>query len=290
MFLSSKKHKTPVSTYTDSYRPPCSVRKTTQSTIKKPERRGSELLTQGLWTPPVQNPASQGQSEQLIKTVMQEYYRNTINTICCPEKHWLAKSKEKYKPVFVNQNKYITWRTGPYNTTVWNKHSCYLPLLPKETRMETFLHSIPVLYSPKPICLNKCEREVVADILHRLSGYSPPSLQPLYTVTGRGTCQGYYSPCSGRHYCLQGMDYHTDGTLAIRTHLHALGEKAVRSMPCCGYSPRVMFCTATDCIQPSLYTSPRWDTSHFTKAGGVQRGSYIINPEFISEAYSALCH
>lgn len=30
MFLFSKKHKTPISTYTDSYRPPCSVKKTIQ--------------------------------------------------------------------------------------------------------------------------------------------------------------------------------------------------------------------------------------------------------------------
>lgn len=38
---------------------------------------------------------------------------------------------EKYNPVFVNEDKYVIWRTGPYNSAAWNKHSSYLPLLPK---------------------------------------------------------------------------------------------------------------------------------------------------------------
>lgn len=38
---------------------------------------------------------------------------------------------EKYSPVFVNDVNYITWRTGPYNSVAWNKHSSYLPPLPK---------------------------------------------------------------------------------------------------------------------------------------------------------------
>ncbi|XP_010008330.1 PREDICTED: spermatid-specific manchette-related protein 1-like [Nestor notabilis] len=28
---------------------------------------------------------------------------------------------------------------------------------------------------------------------------------------------------------------------------------------------------------------PRWDTSFFTNTQGVQRGSYTIHPEFVSE-------
>ncbi|XP_009992110.1 PREDICTED: spermatid-specific manchette-related protein 1 [Chaetura pelagica] len=233
MFLPCQKHKTPVSTYTDSYRPPCTVRKTIKDAVVM-QPRGLELLTKGLWSPPKQNKASQDKPQELIKRMLQEYYKNTIHTVCYPETPWPTMSKEKYKPVFVNQNNYITWRTGPYNSAAWSKHSCYLPFLPKEARMETFLHSIPVLYPPKPTCLNQCEREAMIDILHRLSRYSPPCLQPLYTplytVTGKGTCQGYYSPCSGRFYCLHGLDYHTDGTLNIRRHLHALGEKAEHAM------------------------------------------------------------
>ncbi|KFQ83254.1 Spermatid-specific manchette-related protein 1 [Phoenicopterus ruber ruber] len=227
MFLFSKKHKTPISTYTDSYRPPCSIKKTIPDQALQQFGKENKFVTQGLTMPPPQNPASQGQPEQMIKAMMQEYYRNTIDpTACWPEKYWLARSEEKYNPVFINEDKYITWRTGPYNSAAWNKHSSYLPLLPKETRMESFLHSIPVTYPPKPTCLNQYEREVVADMLRRLSRHSSPSLQPVYTVTRRGPFQGYYSPCSGRHYCLRGMDYYVDGGSAIRRHLNALGERA----------------------------------------------------------------
>ncbi|KFZ60470.1 Spermatid-specific manchette-related protein 1 [Podiceps cristatus] len=227
MFLFSKKHKTPVSTYTDSYRPPCSVKKTTQEQVPQQLWKENKFVTQGLTMPPLQNPASQGQPEQLIKTAMQEYYRNTIDPAAYwPEKYWLARSEEKYNPVFVNEDKYITWRTGPYNSEAWNKHSSCLPLLPKEMRMESFLHSIPVPYPLKPSCLNRYERELVTDTLSRLSRHSPPFLQPVYTVTRRGPFQGYYSPCSGRHYCLRGMDYYTDGASAVRRRFHALEERA----------------------------------------------------------------
>ncbi|KAM6363006.1 sperm microtubule inner protein 6 [Pluvialis apricaria] len=251
MFLFSKEHKTPISTYTDSYRPPCSVKKTIREQGSQQLWKENKFVTKGLTMPPVQNPSSQGQPEQLIKAAMQEYYRNTIDpTDYWNEKYWLARSEEKYNPVFVNEDKYITWRTGPYNSTAWDKHSFYLPLLPKETRMETILHSISVPYPLKPTCLNQFESEVVANMPLRL---------PVYTVTGRGRFQGYYSPCSGRHYCLRRMDYHVDGASAIRRHLRALGERAVR-----------------------------WDTSPFMRTGGIQRGSYTIHPEFTSEAYSAL--
>lgn len=44
--------------------------------------------------PPVQNPASQGQPEQLIKAAMQEYYRNTIDPAAYwNKKYWLARSE-----------------------------------------------------------------------------------------------------------------------------------------------------------------------------------------------------
>ncbi|XP_064294813.1 sperm microtubule inner protein 6 [Phalacrocorax carbo] len=283
MFLFSKKHKTPVSTYTDSYRPPRSVKKTIQEQGPQQLQKENKFVTQGLTMPPVQNPVSRGQSEQQIKAAIQEYYRNIDPTAYWPWKFWQARSKEKYNPVFVNEDKYITWRTGPCNSAAWNKHSSYVPLLPKETRMDTFLHSILVPYPPKSTCLNQFEREVVANVLQKL---------PVYTVTGRGPFQGYYSPCSGCHYCLRGTDYYVDGAPTTRRHLHALGEKAVRSTPCCSYSPRAIFSTYTHRAQPSspYYRSPRWDTSHFSKTGGVQRGSYTIHPEFISEAYSAPWH
>ncbi|NXL68079.1 SMRP1 protein, partial [Chordeiles acutipennis] len=289
MFLFSKKHKTPVSTYTDSYRPPCSVRKNNKELALQQLWKENKFITKGLTVPPVQNPASQGWPEQLVKVERQEYCRNTIDrTAYWPEKYWLARSEGKYNPVFIDEDKYITWRTGPYNSTAWNKYSSYLTLLPKETRMETFLHSSPVLYPPKRTCLSwlllltiTLTIPPLADMQHSLT-----SLQPVYTVTGRRPCQGYCSPCSGPHYCLRGIDYYLDGASAIRRHLHEIEETAVRSIPYCSYSPRAMFCTPTRHLQPFCpYGSLRWDTSHFSKAGGVRRGSYTIHPEFMSEAY-----
>ncbi|NXJ84637.1 SMRP1 protein, partial [Trogon melanurus] len=279
MFLFSKKHKTPVSTYTDSYRPPCSVRKAPRDTTAQQVFTDNKFVTQGLTVPAVQNLASQIQPKDLIKAEMQEYYRNTIDpTAYRPQKYWMTRSEEKYNPVFVNEDKYITWRTGPYNSAAWNKYSTYLPLPSKETRMNNILQSTPLQYPPKSVCLNQAERGAVTSMLHKL---------PIYTTSGRGPFRGYYSPCSGCHYCLRGMDYYVDGAHTIRRHLHSLGESAVRSIPCCIYNPRMIFCTSTHGAQPSYsYRSPRRDTSHFVTTRA-QRSSYIIHPEFVSEAYSA---
>ncbi|KAM6364379.1 LOW QUALITY PROTEIN: sperm microtubule inner protein 6-like [Pluvialis apricaria] len=297
MFLFAQKSKTPVSTYTDSYCLLCSVKKTIQEQALLQLWKRNKFVMQGLTMPLVQNLGSRGQPARLIKAAMQEYYRNATDPT-----GWLAPKNipacrfyvaEKYNAVFVNKDKYITWRMGPYNSTAWNKHSSYLPLLPKEMKMETFLHSIPVLCHPKPACLNQsgnypCPAPVSADMLLRLSQLSPLSLWPVYTMMGRGPFQGYYSPCSGHHYGLQGMDYYIDGAPSIRRHLHILSGRAVRSILCCSYSPRAMVCASTHHPKPSsLYTSPRWNTSHFRKTGGVQRSSYTIHPDFASEAYSA---
>ncbi|KFW00347.1 PREDICTED: spermatid-specific manchette-related protein 1 [Eurypyga helias] len=205
----SKKHKTPISTYTDSYRPPCSVKKIFRDQTPQLWKE-NKFVTQGLRMPPVQNPASQGQPEVLIKAAMQERYRNTNTAAYWPEKHRLAGSKEKYKPYFVNEDKHITWRAGPYNSAAWKGPR------PKETRMETFPHSAAMLCPLKPPCLYQCEGEVATDTLHRL---------PMYTAARRGPFQGYYSPCSGRHYCLREMDYSADEGPAISRHLCASGER-----------------------------------------------------------------
>ncbi|NXY78399.1 SMRP1 protein, partial [Glareola pratincola] len=286
MFLFSNKHKTPISTYTDSYRPPCSIKKTMYKQSSEPLWKENKFVTKGLTLPPVQNPASQGEPEHLIKLDAQEHYRNTVDaTTYWTDKYCLSRSEEKYKPVFVNEDKYITWRTGPYNNAAWNKHSCYLPLLPRETRVETSLNSLNTPYPLKPTSLCEFEREMVANMPHRL---------PLYTVTGRGCFHGYYSPCSGCHYWLRGMDHYVDEASSIRRHLSALGERAVR-MGCNTGSQKQVFCSS---FSPGFHPpmphtficSPRWDTGHFVPTGGAQRGTYIIHPEFTSEAYSALCH
>ncbi|NXG91884.1 SMRP1 protein, partial [Stercorarius parasiticus] len=290
MFLFSNNHKTAISTYTDSYRPPCSIKKTTYKQSSQQLWKENKFVTQGLTLPPVQNPARQDEPEHLIKVAMQEHCRNTTDTTTYwTDKYCLARSEEKYKPVFVNEDKYITWRTGPYNSTAWNKHSSYLPLLPRETRVETSLNSLCVPYPLKPTCLSEFEREMVANMPHRL---------PLYTVTGRGCFHGYYSPCSGHHYWLRGMDYYVGGASSIRRHLRALGERALRV--CCSPlsntgSQKQVFCSSSSPgfhppMPDTFICSPRWDTSHFMTTGGVQRGTYIIHPEFTSETYSALCH
>ncbi|XP_054033784.1 spermatid-specific manchette-related protein 1 [Dryobates pubescens] len=355
MFLFSKKLKTPVSTYTDSYRPPCSVRKPIKQCVQ-PLWRENTFVTEGLTVPPVHNPSSQGQIEQLIQAAAQAYDRNLTDLNAYrPEKYWLDRSEEKYNPIFIKEDKYATWRTGSYNSAAWNKHSSYLPLLPKETRMENFLHSIPVPYIVKPTYLSRYDKEVVNNMLHKV---------PVYTVMGRGPLQGYYSPCSGRHYCLRGLDYYVDGTSA-RRHLYRQGEKAEYSVlqlqpqsnvlciytfpPAENDSARKSGClqggrpagsssqrwqcqeasrllarlcfglsAQSGWVQPHVHCSPlsnhgsqkqifccssspgfhplmadnficlpRWNTSHFMKLGGVQRGSYVIHPEFTSEAFSA---
>ncbi|NXC45415.1 SMRP1 protein, partial [Penelope pileata] len=307
MFLFSQKHRTPVSTYTDSYRPPCTLTKSIRERAPLSLCKENKFVTQGLTMTQEKNTLSQGQPDKLIKAVMQEYlYWNAVDpTAYWPEKYWLTRPEEKYNPVLVNEDKYISWRTGPYNSAAWNKYCTYLPLPPKEKRMETFLRSIPVPYPPKPACLNDYEKEVVADMLRRVSRLSPPSVQPVYSMSGRKPFQGYYSPCSGRHYCLRGMDYYVDGDPSIRRHLNTLAERTVRlgwdgtswewingcfgSIPCCNYSLTAIPCAPTRPPQPSYqYMSPRWDSSHFKKLGGVQRGSFTIHPEFSSEAYSAL--
>ncbi|KFV59976.1 Spermatid-specific manchette-related protein 1, partial [Tyto alba] len=199
----------PVSTYTDSYRPPCSVKKTIQKQTLQQLCSENKFVTPGLTMPLVQNPVSQGQTEQLVKAAMQEYYRNTFDpAACCPEKYYLTRSEEKYKPVFVNKNRYISWRTGPYNSTVWNKYHSCLPILPKDTRMDTFLRSVPVSYPLKLACLNQC-----GNYLHPL-----PALQ-LYLCL----CHAGIHPS---HYCLRGMDYYVDGASAIRGQLNTLEDRA----------------------------------------------------------------
>uniref|UniRef100_A0A663FFC0 Sperm microtubule inner protein 6 n=1 Tax=Aquila chrysaetos chrysaetos TaxID=223781 RepID=A0A663FFC0_AQUCH len=261
MFLFSKKHKTPVSTYTDSYRPPCSVKKTIQEQAPQELWKENKFVTQV-------NAGGEGDLRQSLLSGCPPMSPEALDNPAC--RFCVA---EKYNPVFVNEDKYVTWRTGPYNSAAWNKHSSYLPL-PSKVESSPPVMAWLVLLTLTLTIPPLAEREVITNMLHRL---------PVYTVTGRGPFQGYYSPCSGRHYCLRGMDYYVDGGPAIRRHLHTLGERAV--------SPRAMLHTSTHHPQPSSpCKSLRWDTSHFKKTGGVQRGSYIIHPEFMSEAYSAPWH
>uniref|UniRef100_A0A672V8N1 Sperm microtubule inner protein 6 n=1 Tax=Strigops habroptila TaxID=2489341 RepID=A0A672V8N1_STRHB len=132
--------------------------------------------------------------------------------------------------------------------------------------MNTWLYTIPVMCPLRPMCLNQYEKAVVTDMLHKV---------PVYTMTGRIPFQNYYIPCSGRHCCLRGIDYYLDGTPATRKKLFAVEERAVR----CIQLQRVFLPWLID----NSICFPRWDTGLFTNTQGVQRGSYTIHPEFVSE-------
>ncbi|KAM9509482.1 sperm microtubule inner protein 6 [Guaruba guarouba] len=211
MFLCSKKHKTPVSTYTDSYRPPYSVKKALCDRGLLETWKENKFVTQGLTMPPGPSPAIQAPPD--LRAAMREYYKSTMYPTAYSPGNFT--SKEKYRPVFVNENKYMSWRTSP-STTAWSMESSYLPLRPKETRTNSLLYSIPVMYPLRPTCLNHYEKVVVADMMHRV---------PVYTVTGRIPFQSCYIPCSGRHCCLRGIDL--DGTPTTRKKLFAAEERAV---------------------------------------------------------------
>ncbi|XP_025050790.1 spermatid-specific manchette-related protein 1 isoform X2 [Alligator sinensis] len=231
MFLFARKTKTPISTYTDSYRPPNSMRKTFQEppmTLVKENK----FVTEGLTMPRVENPVNQAHLERMIKQAVQEYsYKSSIDpTAYRPDKYWITRPEETYNPIFVKGDRYATWRTGPYNSASWNRYTTYLPRLPKETEMETVLRE---RYPPKPDQLNSYEREVIVNMLNSLSRKQLPSLQHQHTVPGRRPFQGYHSPCTGRHYCLRGMDYYVDGAPNER-RLNQLVEKIVRFGGCAG--------------------------------------------------------
>ncbi|KAG8131330.1 hypothetical protein E2320_017903, partial [Naja naja] len=117
--------------------------------------------------------------------------------------------------------------------------------------------------------------------------------------------QGYYSPCTGRHYCLRGMDYYVDGAPSTERQISQLVEKIVRfggfgpaafsssnsswgvgSFPYYDHQVDMMLCARLPSLPPSFpYMNLKWDTSHFKRSGGPERDSYIIHPEFVSEAY-----
>ncbi|XP_005143219.1 sperm microtubule inner protein 6 [Melopsittacus undulatus] len=243
MFLFSAKHKTPISTYTDSYRPPYSVKHAVSDRRLLETWKENKFVTQGLTMPP--GPSSTIQAPPDLRAAMREYYKSSMYPTAYSPGNFTSKGTDKkYKPVFVNEDKYVSWRTSP-STTAWTMEPSYLPLLPKETGMNTWLYSIPVMCPLRPTCLNQYEKAVVADMMHRV---------PVYTVAGRIPFQSYYYPCSGRHCCLRGIDCYLDGIPITRKKLFALEGNVVR-----------------------------WDTGFFTNTAGVQRSSYTIHPDFVSE-------
>uniref|UniRef100_A0A8C0G6T7 Sperm microtubule inner protein 6 n=1 Tax=Chelonoidis abingdonii TaxID=106734 RepID=A0A8C0G6T7_CHEAB len=153
--------------------------------------------------------------------------------------------------------------------------------------METILRGMPMEYPPKPDRLNNYEREVVVNMLNSLSRSQLPSVQHRSTIPGRKPFQGYYSPCTGRHYCLRGMDYYVDGAPCNERQLNQLVEKIVRfgGLPEMSEPGHLVLSLTTPLRLFQEYPILRWDTSHFQKAGGPQKDNYVIHPEFVSESY-----
>lgn len=81
------------------------------------------------------------------------------------------------------------------------------------------------------------EREVVVNMLNSLSrNRTLPQIAPrcgcVDPLPGRLPQRGYQSPCSGRHYCLRGMDYCASG-------MPPSTER--RLQPLCSVQPTVRF-------------------------------------------------
>lgn len=119
--------------------------------------------------------------------------------------------------------------------------------------METVVRGMPLEYPPKPERLNAYEREVVVNMLNSLSRNQPqitPRCGCADPLPGRLPFQGYESACSGRHYCLRGMDYYATGLPGTERRLRppcaqqpteciALRAPA-RNAVCCYNSPAVI--------------------------------------------------
>ncbi|KAM6170087.1 sperm microtubule inner protein 6 [Rhynchocyon petersi] len=229
MFLFSRKTKTPISTYKDSYRAPTSIKEV----YKDPALwawEPNKFVTPGL-SRTMKRHVDPDALQKMIRCAVQEYsYKNSIpGHPYFPQKYWLSEEEEICGPNYLWDDQCATWRIAPYSSACWNKYTTCLPPLPKEARMETE-------YPPKPERLNAYEREVVANMLNSLSRSQPlPRITPrcgcVDPLPGRLPYQGYESSCSGCHYCLRGTDYYVTRT------------------PCCPRRQRPVCCTQpTSCI------------------------------------------
>ncbi|KAL1776456.1 spermatid-specific manchette-related protein 1 isoform X1 [Sigmodon hispidus] len=263
MFLFSRKTKTPISTYSDSYRAPTSIKEV----YKDPPLwawEANKFVTPGL-TQTMHRHVDPEALQKMVKCAAQDYtYKSSISgRPYLPEKYWLSQDeacwnyrlvdlkKDKCCTSYLDNDRYSTWRTGPYNSH-WNKYNTCLPRLPKDAGMETVVRGMPLEYPPKPERLNAYEREVVVNMLNSLSrNRTLPQIAPRSQNAACGLCV----PRS---------------RLSVLPYAHRPG----------------MQCAVTTPL-PSYYPSPnlRWDTSHFKKTGGPQRNNYVVHPEFVSETY-----
>nr|XP_006986014.1 spermatid-specific manchette-related protein 1 isoform X2 [Peromyscus maniculatus bairdii] len=228
MFLFSRKTKTPISTYSDSYRAPTSIKEV----YKDPPLwawEANKFVTPGL-TQTMHRHVDPEALQKMVKCATQDYtYKSSISGHpYLPEKYWLSQDEEdKCCTSYLDNDRYNSWRTGPPYNSYWNKYTTCLPRLPKDAGMETAVRGMPLEYPPKPERLNAYERDVVVNMLNSLSrNRTLPQIAPrcgcVDPLPGRLPFQGYESPCSGRHYCLRGMDYCTTGDTGTERRLRPL--------------------------------------------------------------------
>ncbi|KAI5942059.1 Spermatid-specific manchette-related protein 1 [Manis javanica] len=248
MFLFSRKTKTPISTYSDSYRPPTSIKEV----YKDPPLwawETNKFVTPGL-TQTMQRHVDPEALPKMVKCAMQDYcYKDSIpGHPYLPEKYWLSQEEaDKCNPNYLCSDPYNTWRTKPYNCTSWNKHTTYLPRLPKEAGMETVVRGMPLEYPPKPERLNAYEREVVVNMLNSLA---MKALAPADTTV----CVGWTTTPPGcpAPNAAYGLRAHSS-QLSVSPYEHRPG------MQCAVITPPPSYCPS-----PNL----RWLTSHFKKTSG----------------------
>ncbi|XP_028634960.1 spermatid-specific manchette-related protein 1 isoform X2 [Grammomys surdaster] len=255
MFLFSRKTKTPISTYSDSYRAPTSIKEV----YKDPPLwawEANKFVTPGL-TQTMHRHVDPEALQKMAKCAAQDYtYKSSISGHpYLPEKYWLSQDEEdKCCTSYLDNDRYNTWKTNPYSN-YWNKYTTCLPRLSKDTGMETVVRGMPLEYPPKPERLNAYEREVVVNMLNSLSrNRTLPQIVPrcgcVDPLPGRLPYQGYESPCSGRHYCLRGMDYCTTEEPSTERRLRPLCSQQptecvalrppARNAMCCYNSPAII--------------------------------------------------
>ncbi|XP_036033944.1 spermatid-specific manchette-related protein 1 isoform X2 [Onychomys torridus] len=154
MFLFSRKTKTPISTYSDSYRAPTSIKEV----YKDPPLwawEANKFVTPGL-TQTMHRHVDPEALQKMVKCAAQDYtYKSSISGHpYLPEKYWLSQDEEdKCCTSYLDNDRPSSWRTGPYNS-YWSKYTTCLPRLPKDAGMETVVRGMPLEYPPKPERLN----------------------------------------------------------------------------------------------------------------------------------------
>ncbi|XP_019062331.1 spermatid-specific manchette-related protein 1 isoform X2 [Fukomys damarensis] len=218
MFLFSHKTKTPISTYTDSYRAPTSIKEV----YKDPPLwawEANKFVTPGL-TQTMKRHTDPEALQKMAKCAVQDYsYKSSMSGHpYLPERYWLSQEEEnKCCPCYLGNDPYRTWRTRPYNSSYWNKYTTCLPRLPKEAGMETAVRGMPLECPPKPERLNTHERDVVVNMLNSLCGMD-------YCASG--------PPCTERHHLRALCPEQPTECITLR----AQGRNAL----CCYNSPAVI--------------------------------------------------